>query len=77
MREETRPTIMTVNELAKYLRLHEQTVYRMAKEGAVPSYKVGNRWRFEKATIDSWLRSQKSTAKRDDLVFSGGANDEG
>lgn len=53
-----RPTIMTVNELAKYLRLHEQTVYKMAKEGRVPAYKVGNRWRFKKDTIDSWLRKQ-------------------
>lgn len=54
-----RPTIMTVNELAKYLRLHEQTVYKMAKEGRVPAYKVGNRWRFKKDTIDSWLRDHR------------------
>lgn len=71
MREETRPTIMTVNELAKYLRLHEQTVYRMAKEGALPSYKVGNRWRFDKPSIDAWLRSQKRQPKQQDLVLSG------
>ncbi|MFA5867774.1 MAG: helix-turn-helix domain-containing protein [Actinomycetota bacterium] len=58
MREE-RPTIMTVNELAKYLRLHEQTVYKMAKDGRLPAYKVGNRWRFKKDMIDSWLRDQR------------------
>jgi excisionase family DNA binding protein len=57
-----RPTIMTVNELAKYLRLHEQTVYKMAKEGRLPAYKVGNRWRFKKDTVDSWLRSQRDGA---------------
>lgn len=71
MREETRPTIMTVSELAKYLRLHEQTVYRMAKEGSIPSYKVGNRWRFDKPSIDVWLRSQKSETKESELTYSG------
>lgn len=74
IREETRPTIMTVNELAKYLRLHEQTVYRMAKEGTLPSYKVGNRWRFDKPTIDTWLKSQKSRSKEEDLVLTGRLN---
>lgn len=49
---------MTVNELAKYLRLHEQTIYKMAKESRLPAYKVGNRWRFKKAIIDDWLREQ-------------------
>ncbi len=60
MRDE-RPSIMTVNELAKYLRLHEQTVYKMAKEGRLPAYKVGSRWRFKKDTIDSWLREQRES----------------
>lgn len=58
--EDRRPSIMTVSELAKYLRLHEQTVYKMAKEGRLPAYKVGNRWRFEKSTIDIWLREQRN-----------------
>jgi excisionase family DNA binding protein len=54
-----RQAIMTVNELATYLRLHEQTVYKMAKDGRLPAYKVGNRWRFEKDMVDSWLREQR------------------
>ena len=51
--------IMTVAELALYLRLHEQTVYKMAKEGRVPAYKVGNRWRFLRRDIDEWLLAQQ------------------
>jgi excisionase family DNA binding protein len=76
MREETRPTIMTVNELAKYLRLHEQTVYRMAKEGVLPSYKVGNRWRFDKPSIDAWLKTQKRQTKPTEFVLAGGLKNE-
>jgi excisionase family DNA binding protein len=63
---------MTVSELAKYLRLHEQTVYKMAKEGRLPAYKVGNRWRFEKSTIDIWLREQRNGASPDNVLESSG-----
>ncbi len=50
-----RPTIMTLEEVAKYLRVHKSTVYRMAREGTIPSTKVANQWRFKKARIDQWL----------------------
>ena len=50
-----RPTIMKLEEVAKYLRVHKSTVYRMAREGAIPSTKVANQWRFKKARIDEWL----------------------
>jgi excisionase family DNA binding protein len=52
---ERRPTIMTLEEVAKYLRVHKSTVYRMAREGSIPSTKVANQWRFKKARIDEWL----------------------
>lgn len=58
-------TIMTVGELALYLRLHEQTVYKMAKEGRVPAFKVGNRWRFRQTDINEWLQSQQFGQKDD------------
>lgn len=58
-----RPTIMTVDELAKYLRMHKQTIYRMALEGRLPAYRVGNRWRFRKELIDAWLAEQKHSHK--------------
>lgn len=52
---ERRPTIMTLEEVAKYLRVHKSTIYRMAREGTIPSTKVANQWRFKKARIDAWL----------------------
>ncbi len=55
----TQTPIMTVGELASYLRLHEQTVYKMAKEGRVPAFKVGNRWRFREGDIREWLQAQQ------------------
>jgi len=56
--DETRPTIMTLDEVAKYLRIHKSTVYRMTKEGKIPAIKIGNQWRFKKNKIDEWLGKQ-------------------
>jgi excisionase family DNA binding protein len=49
------PTIMTVREVAGYLRMHEMTIYRMARQGEIPAYKVGNRWRFNRQRLHEWL----------------------
>jgi excisionase family DNA binding protein len=50
-----RPSMMTVREVADYLRMHEMTIYRMARQGEIPAYKVGNRWRFNKSRLQEWL----------------------
>lgn len=47
----------TVEELAKYLKLHEFTVRRLAREGKIPSFKAGGQWRFRKDEIEAWSRN--------------------
>lgn len=51
--------IMTVREVARYLRMHEMTIYRMARQGEIPAYKVGNRWRFNRERLEDWLRAHE------------------
>lgn len=51
----------TVEELAKYLKLHEFSVRRLAREGKIPSFKAGGQWRFDKLEIQKW--SQKGVKK--------------
>jgi excisionase family DNA binding protein len=53
--------IMTVREVAEYLRLNEMTIYRLARKGEVPALKVGRTWRFKKELIDEWFRQAAST----------------
>lgn len=50
--------IMTVREVAKYLKIAEKTAYRFASEGKVPAFKVGNAWRFKKTEIEAWIEQQ-------------------
>jgi excisionase family DNA binding protein len=40
------PAVMTVNDLARYLKVHPSTVYRLLRTGQLPAFKVGRDWRF-------------------------------
>jgi len=51
--------ILTLKEVAKYLKLAEKTAYRLAAEGKLPGFKVGGSWRFKRADIESWIADSK------------------
>lgn len=50
--------IMTLKEIAEYLKLAEKTAYRLAADGTIPGFKVGGSWRFRKAVIEDWIDQQ-------------------
>lgn len=51
--------ILTIKELADYLKLAEKTAYRLAAEGKLPGFKVGGSWRFKREDVDCWIEQQK------------------
>lgn len=51
--------IMTVRELAEYLKLNEKTAYRLVSNGELPGFKVGGSWRFRRTDVDAWIESRK------------------
>ncbi len=54
--------MMTVDEVAQYLRVSRSTVYRLLRDGEVPASKVGGYWRFRRHVIDRWLsRNEAAT----------------
>jgi excisionase family DNA binding protein len=53
--------ILTLSELAEYLRLAESTVYKLTREGTIPAQKLGKQWRFHKGAIDRWLDTCQNT----------------
>ena len=64
--------VMTANQLAGYLQINEQTIYRKVNKGQIPSIHIGKTIRFKKDVIDTWLRlsslhwsSQKRKKLRD------------
>lgn len=52
--------ILTIEEVAKYLRVSERTVYDWAQKGEIPSGKIGTVWRFKKAEIERWVNDRLS-----------------
>ncbi len=56
--------VLTIDELAVYLKIPKSTLYKLVREGSVPCQKVGKHWRFHKDAIDAWLKQQPSTKKQ-------------
>ena len=55
--------IMTLKEVAEYLKLAEKTTYRLAAEGKLPGFKVGGSWRFKQSDIEKWIEENKKEQK--------------
>jgi len=54
--------ILTVRQVADYLKVNERTVYRMATAGKLPAFKVGASWRFKQVEIELWIKQQHNQA---------------
>lgn len=57
-------TLLTLKEVAGYLRISETTLYNLARRGEIPAVKVVNKWRFRKEDIDYWLEKQTNKSTR-------------
>ena len=51
----TSPLVMTVDEVAAYLRIPRSSVYKLAQQGRLHCQKAGRRWRFSRKAVDAWL----------------------
>jgi excisionase family DNA binding protein len=51
--------IMTLQEVAEYLKLTQKTAYRLAAEKKLPGFKVGGSWRFKREDLEAWIEEQK------------------
>ena len=48
--------VMTVREVAEFLRVHSTTVYRLLRTDSIPAFKVGSDWRFSQQAIEAWMK---------------------
>jgi len=56
-------TVMTLEEVADYLRVHPSTIYRLLKKKQLPAFKVGSDWRFNLESIDKWRAEAEQSRK--------------
>jgi len=57
--------VLTLNEVAEYLRIPRSTTYKLAQEGKIPGVKVGRHWRFHREAVDGWLRRGEPSKERE------------
>lgn len=55
--------ILTIKQIAEYLKVTERTIYRLAAAKKIPAFKVGGTWRFRKVDIDGWIAAQSKNAE--------------
>jgi excisionase family DNA binding protein len=54
--------VLTIREMAEYLKVTEKTVYTLAQQRRIPSFKVGGQWRFRREDIGAWIDAQTEDA---------------
>jgi len=50
--------LMDIKQVADYLQMNKMTIYKLAREGKIPAFKVASEWRFKRDLIDGWLMNQ-------------------
>jgi DNA binding domain, excisionase family len=58
--DENQGGVLTIEELAAYLKISKSTLYKLVREGRIPSQKIGRHWRFRKEAIDRWLEARRA-----------------
>lgn len=56
--------LKTLKEIAEYLNVDEQTIYRMVRKKDIPGVKVRGNWRFKQEEIDEWLKEKGTQVQR-------------
>ncbi len=55
--------VMDIRQAAEYLGISPDSLYRYASEGTIPAFRLGNRWRFKKSRLDSWMDEQSGAGE--------------
>jgi len=58
--------ILTLKQVAEFLKVTERTIYRLAAAKKIPAFKVGGTWRFSKAEINQWIQRQSEGGNNDE-----------
>ena len=58
--------ILTLKQVAEFLKVTERTIYRLAAAKKIPAFKVGGTWRFSKAEINQWIQRKSERGKNDE-----------
>lgn len=55
--------VLTAEEMAGWLRIPKSTLYKLCHEGEIPATKIGRHWRFDRQTVETWLRNRMARSE--------------
>lgn len=53
-------TVLTLDQVAEFLKVHPSTIYRLLKKHSIPAFKVGSDWRFNQDSIEKWIATREA-----------------
>ena len=57
-------SVMNIKQVAEYLGVHVSTIYKYAKKGTIPAFKIGADWIFTKKHIDKWIDNKMTKGEQ-------------
>ena len=60
--------VMTLEELAAFLKVSPSTVYRLLKKHKIPAFKMGSDWRFNQESVEQWIAERETSFLSQDEV---------
>lgn len=57
------PEVMNIRQASEYLGVSPDTLYKYVSEERIPAFKLGNRWKFKKTILDSWMERKSSVGE--------------
>lgn len=68
--------ILTIKDVADYLKVNERTIYRLAASGELPGFKVGNSWRFKQSELEQYIAAQHNRTSFSEAMKSANSQSE-
>ena len=62
------PEVMNIRQASHYLGVAPDTLYKYLSESKIPAFKLGNRWRLKKTTLDRWMEHQSQSGRKKEGV---------
>jgi excisionase family DNA binding protein len=69
--------VLTVKEVCDLLRVHPATLYKLAREGKIPSFRIVSEWRFRKDAVLLWMAEKSAHAQQVRVAVNSRVNGEG
>jgi len=56
-------TVLTLEEVAHFLKAHPSTIYRLLRRGLIPAFRIGSDWRFSQDSLERWIREAEADGR--------------